>query len=86
MKKDNLRVSIYAKENQKLRQLLKNGRQELNLSIRELAKEMNIHHAIIGKVETGDRQLNILEFVNYCKFVNLNPHEVLKQITQNTIY
>ena len=39
-------------------------------------------HFFIGKVETGDRRLDILEFILYCQALELSAETVLQQIQQ----
>lgn len=57
-----------------------NRRLELGLSQRAMGQKMGIIHSFIGKVETGDRRLDIFEFIAYCKGLELDPIEVLQQI------
>jgi transcriptional regulator with XRE-family HTH domain len=35
------------------------------LSQRELAKRLGRAHSFVGKIESGERQLNVLEFCEY---------------------
>jgi transcriptional regulator with XRE-family HTH domain len=80
MKTDSLRTSIYATDSKKLREILKNRRQKLGFSIRGLAEKLQIHHSIIGKIETGDRQLTVLEFIKYCQILKISPDKIIKEI------
>lgn len=78
----NLRLSIYSDEHIWLRELFLKRRRELGLSQRALAEKMGIIRSFIGKVETGDRRLDIFEFIAYCKGLELDPLTVLKEIEQ----
>ncbi|MFZ7171770.1 helix-turn-helix domain-containing protein [Avibacterium avium] len=77
-----LRTSIHAEEQQFLRQLFITQRQALGLSQRALAERLGVIYSLIGKIETGDRRLDIIEFVEYCQALELEPSEVLKKIQQ----
>lgn len=65
-----------------LRQLLIRRRLDLGLSQRALAERMDVVHSFIGKVETGDRRLDVFEFVEYCEALELNAADVLNQLQQ----
>lgn len=47
------------------------------MSIRALAEKLELHHSIIGKIEQGGRKIDILEFAEYCKALDVDPHEGL---------
>lgn len=78
----NPRLSIYSSEHTKLRQRLTQRRLDLGLSQRSLAEKMNVLHSFIGKVETGDRRLDVFEFIEYCEALQLNAAEILQQLQQ----
>lgn len=78
----NLRKSIHSAEHTFLRELFIARRKELGLSQRELADRLNVIHSLVGKIETGDRRLDIFEFITYCKVLNLEPNDILGQIQE----
>ena len=43
---------------------------------------MGVVHSFIGKVETGDRRLDIFEFITYCRALELDPGEVIREIQE----
>ncbi|EEY08753.1 putative transcriptional regulator, XRE family [Mannheimia haemolytica serotype A2 str. OVINE] len=55
---------------------------ELGLTQRTLGEKMGVLYSFIGKVETGDRRLDIFEFIAYCKGLDLDPLSVLQEIEQ----
>ena len=65
----NLRLSVHSAEHTWLRELFTQRRNNLGLSQRAL-----------GKVETGDRRLDIFEFIQYCKGLELDPVQILDDI------
>ncbi|WP_439258402.1 helix-turn-helix domain-containing protein [Lonepinella sp. BR2271] len=79
----NLRLSIHSAEHSWLRQLFLEQRQKLGLSQRALADKLGVIHSFIGKVETGDRRLDVFEFIAYCKGLELDPLVVLQEINQH---
>ncbi|WP_227430536.1 helix-turn-helix domain-containing protein [Psychrobacter sp. I-STPA6b] len=76
----NLRKSIHSAEHELLRYYLKSRREELGLSQRALGTRMGVIYSFIGKVETGDRRLDVIEFIEYCKALDLDAIDVIKLI------
>ncbi|OOF40133.1 transcriptional regulator [Rodentibacter mrazii] len=78
----NLRLSIHSAEHIWLRERLLKQRLNLGLSQRALGEKMGVLYSFIGKVETGDRRLDIFEFIEYCRGLDLEPVEILSEIEQ----
>lgn len=55
------------------------------MSIRDLAEKLELHHSIVGKIERGGRKIDIVEFVEYCNALGVDPHEGMKIITSDKI-
>lgn len=71
------RKSIHSKEQSALRKILKDKRESLGLSQREFAKQIGVIYSLISKIETGDRRLDFLEMIEYCRMLDIDPHEVV---------
>ncbi len=69
---------IYTKESDILRKWLINKRCEENLTQRELANLLQRHHSVVDKIETGERQVKVIELIQYCKAINANPLEIIR--------
>ena len=82
---NSLRKSIHSPEHQFLRDLLKKQREDTGLTQRALAERMGIIYSYIGKVETGDRRLDVIEFIDYCHALKLNPAKVIEEIEISTM-
>jgi len=63
---------------------LKSARVSQGFSMRELASLIGQPHSFIGKVETMERRLDILEYVTYCEALNISPEEGLKYLKSST--
>ena len=81
----NIRLSVHSKEHTKLRQLLIRRRLDLGLSQRALAERMDVVHSFVGQVETGDRRMDIFEFIDYCRALNWKPEEVLQSLQEEAV-
>ncbi len=46
--------------------------------MRELATKMKTPHSFIGKVEQGERRLDVVEYIRYCKALGVSPVEGLE--------
>ena len=73
-----LRESIYSSNHVSIRKQLISKRKQLKLSQRDLAVKLGINHSLIGKIETGDRRLDLLEFIEYIKPLNLSLSDFFK--------
>ncbi|WP_335991072.1 helix-turn-helix transcriptional regulator [Acinetobacter bereziniae] len=78
-----LKLSIHSPEQIWLRQLLINRRGELGLTQRTLAERLDVVYSFVGKVETGERRLDVFEFISYCVALDLDSLEVMRQIEKN---
>ncbi|MBA6256465.1 MULTISPECIES: helix-turn-helix domain-containing protein [unclassified Colwellia] len=70
--------SINIEKYQKLLSWLKVERLSRGLSVRDLALIIDEPFQFISKIETGQRKLNIYEYVQYCEALGLDPAEGLK--------
>lgn len=84
IKYEPFRRTIHSKEHMMLRELLKEHRKKLRLTQRELGEKICVHHTLIGKVETGDRRLDVIEFIDYCKGLEIDPCDILKNLRCKT--
>ncbi|BBB22224.1 XRE family transcriptional regulator [Abyssogena phaseoliformis symbiont OG214] len=57
-------------------------RNKLGLSQRALAKKLQVALPLICKIETGDRRLDIVEVIEYCKALKVDPHQVIDLLVQ----
>lgn len=70
-----MRKALYSKQGAQLRAWLKQGRLDGGLTMRDLAKKLDIPFQAVGKIENGERRLDVVEYVNYCNTLGIDPHE-----------
>jgi transcriptional regulator with XRE-family HTH domain len=80
-----MKRSIYSNENKVLAAWLIEQRKKAELTQRELALLLNVHHSIVGKIETGERRLNVVEFVEYCLKLDADPHQIIDVVSEQVI-
>ncbi len=76
-----MKKSIYSSKQGKLITWLKEQRLSQGLSMRQLAEKLDCPHSFIGKVEQGERRLDVIEFVEYCENLHIDPADGLKLIS-----
>lgn len=82
MSQAKFRESIHSNKHKAVRNLLIGRRKELGLSQHALADRLNVIYSLIGKIETGDRRLDIVELVTYCNALEIEPCDILELINR----
>ncbi len=75
-----MQKSIHSSQSQVLRQWLKNKREDSSLTMRDLAAILDVHHSVVGKIETGERRLDVVEWLEYCDALNADPKECIDKL------
>ena len=63
-----------------LRDELKSARVQAKLLQTDLAMRLKKPQSYISKVESGERNLDIIEFVSYCEALEIEPSKWLKRL------
>lgn len=79
-----MRTSTYSKEYLAIRDWLKKKREEKGLSLRDASQLVGRHHSVLGKMEQERRKIDLVEFVQYCETLGLDPKEGI-EIIQNQL-
>ena len=74
------RLSIYDTEHQQLITWLIAKRKSRDLTQRQLAEKLDVIHSLVGKVEKGERRLDVVEFAKYCAALDTDPCEFFQLI------
>ena len=74
--------SINTDEMLALQDWLKNQRKSQNLTMQSLATRMARPNSFVAKVEQGERRLDVVEYVWYCRQLGVNPQDGLLLIEQ----
>ncbi|MFL7866111.1 helix-turn-helix domain-containing protein [Vibrio cincinnatiensis] len=75
--------SLNSPQNLKLIAWLKQQRSDQGLTMRDLAERLEVPHSFIGKVEQGERRLDVVEFIQYCDALGVSPLLGLEHITSD---
>ena len=66
-----------------LQQWLTEQRQAKNLSLEQLADRLNKPFSYVQDVESGKYQLDVVEYLFYCKALDINPNQGFELIQSN---
>ena len=66
-----------------LRNWLRTNRTARNLPMRTVATRLGVSHSWVAKTENGERRLEIIDFVNLCFALGVDPSQGLNQIITN---
>jgi transcriptional regulator with XRE-family HTH domain len=58
------------------------AREAAGITQRELARRLGRAHSFVGKIESGERQLNVLEFCDYVAELGDAPDALLRRVLE----
>lgn len=64
----------------RLRDLLRRLREEAGLTQRDLGKALKRDHTIVHRAETGDRRIDPIEFIAWCRACGVDPADQLRAL------
>lgn len=74
--------TIYSPESERLSNWLRDQREAKGLTMRQAGELIHKPHSFIGKIEVGQRRLDVVEFVWYCDCLGFDPVEGLNSLRQ----
>ncbi len=70
--------TIYKERYRSIIQKLIERRRVLNMTQRQISARLNKPQSYIAKIEGFERKLDVLEFIEICEVIDLEPSTVLK--------
>ena len=67
--------TIYSRQGQCLRETIAELRRQAGLTQRQLAAKLRREHNLIGRLELGERRLDVVEFYWLCKACGGDPEK-----------
>lgn len=74
-------ASVYSDEYQRVINALKKARKDKGITQAQLAEALGKPQSFIAKVESGERRLDVVEFVHLARLLEINFDQLLKEIT-----
>jgi transcriptional regulator with XRE-family HTH domain len=75
-----MRKSIHSKAEATLRALLRGAREKAGLTQHELAKRLKKPQSFVAKYETGERRLDVIEFVVITRAMDADPAKLMRNL------
>lgn len=72
--------TIYSRQGQHLRETIVALRRKAGLTQRQLAAKLKREHNLIGRLELGERRLDVVEFFWICKACDANPEAEARKL------
>ena len=69
----------------RLREVLAEKRQAAGLSQTDLAAKLDKPQSYVSKVESGERGLDVVEFVEWVRAIDADPARILRLVLQSTM-
>lgn len=73
-------ASVYSEEYQRVITALKKARKERGITQAQLAEALGRPQSFIAKIESGERRLDVVEFVHLARLMGLELGDVLEGI------
>jgi transcriptional regulator with XRE-family HTH domain len=77
-----IRKSVHSPEQQFLRELLVDARDNAGLTQQKLARRLGKPQSFVAKYERGERRLDVVEFVVIAQAIGANPVRILRALTK----
>ena len=73
--------SIHRPEYQQLLTLIRDARIKANLHQSDVANKIGYQQSAYSRIETGERRMDVIEFLLIARALDMNPLTIIKKIT-----
>ena len=80
MPKTTLRKTLRSKGHRDLIDILVKSREQAGLTQRELAARLRRPHSFIGRIEAGERRVDVIEFIEIARVMGLDPKQLFAKL------
>lgn len=75
-----MRKPLHTQEHERLRTLLRDERRAAKLTQQVVADRLQVPQSFVAKYEGGERRLDVLEFINVARALDLDPVQLLQKM------
>ena len=72
--------SLHTSEYEAFRKLLLTAREEAGLTQLEVATRLSKPQSFIAKYEGGERRLDVIEFIEICEALKVDPNDLINKL------
>jgi transcriptional regulator with XRE-family HTH domain len=80
MPKTTLRKTLRTKGHRTLIDILVESREQAGLTQRDLAARLRRPHSFIGRIEAGERRVDVIEFIEIARVMDLDPEQLFAKL------
>jgi ribosome-binding protein aMBF1 (putative translation factor) len=80
MPKTTLRKTLRSKGHRALIDILVESREQAGLTQRDLAARLKRPHSFIGRIEAGERRVDVIEFIEITRVMGLDPKHLFAKL------
>ena len=82
MQKTTLRKTLRTKGHRALIELLVQTRIHAGLTQRQLAARLKRPHSFIGRIEAGERRVDVVEFIEIARVLDIDPQYLFAKLVE----
>jgi len=75
-----LRKTLRGKGHQALIQILVEAREKTGMTQRDLAARIKRPHSFVGRMEAGERRVDVIEFIEIARVLGADPKELFGRL------
>lgn len=80
MPKSTLRKTLRTRGHRALIAILVAARQQAGLTQRDLAARLKRPHSFVGRMEAGERRIDVIEFIEIARALEADPEQLFAQL------
>ena len=75
-----LRKTLRTRGHRALIAILVEARERAGLTQRDLAARLKRPHSFVGRIEAGERRVDVIEFIEIARVMDIDPRELFAQV------
>lgn len=75
-----MQKSLYSKQYRNFLKLLKEARLDAGLTQSGVARRIRRPQSFVSKCESGERRIDVIEFLEYCRIYEVTPDSILTRL------
>lgn len=75
--------SVHTPEYATFRRLLVEKREQAGITQATIADSLGVPQSFVSKYESGERRLDVIEFIQICQAIGVSPQWVIKELLSN---